>query len=365
MTHNTHEISIIQLGIGGVGRALAQEVMNQQAALHQRYGFKLGYRALIARDGIVHTGELLSYDMVQETLAAKREGHSLATIPGGNPPTTDWLSLLPDTPAIIVDVTAADGMEQQFTTALQAGHRLIFANKRPFTTSLDFFQTLTGHGKTRYEATVGAGVPVIDTLQRLLDSGDTILRIEAAMSGTLGYLCSALEQGTLLSNAVWVAKENGWTEPDPRDDLSGADVARKALILGRTCGFSWEMKDVPSEPWYPDTLSDVDIPTFVERTKELDERFAQRVQKAKENQTVLRYIATIEPDQVQVGLRTLPITHPLAGLQGTDNMVVFHTARYSDPLPPLVVRGAGAGTDVTAAGVLGDIVATAREMCAQ
>lgn len=352
---------MIQIGVGGVGGELARQIVAQQATLEQRYGFRLGYLALVETNGAVHTGSMLSREMVGAVLEARQNRQPLSSLEGGCSP-CDWQGFLPDTPCIIVDVTAADGLEDGLVAAVGTGHRLVFANKRPMAGPLDVFAALIAGSATRYEATVGAGLPVIDTLQRLLDSGDTMVRIEAAMSGTLGYLCSALEDGMRLSEAVRIAKESGWTEPDPRDDLSGADVARKALILGRTCGYAWEPSDVTGEPWFPPTFAEVSIETFMERVAELDDDYAARVADAHSRQMALRYVATIEPGGASVGLRELPLDHPLAGLRGTDNMIVFTTERYNDPVPKLVVRGPGAGIPVTAAGVFGDIIATAREM---
>jgi homoserine dehydrogenase len=194
----------------------------------------------------------------------------------------------------------------------------------------------------------------------MLDSGDSITRIEASMSGTLGYLCTALEEGTPLSAAVRTARERGWTEPDPRDDLSGADVARKALILARTCGLPWTMAQVPATALFSPELAAISVETFMERVGELDATLAEQVAQARANSAALRHVATVEPGHASIALRELPHTHPLAALRGTDNLFAFTTERYADQ--PLVVRGAGAGVEVTAAGVLGDIIATAREM---
>lgn len=358
----SQEISIIQLGVGGVGSTLVRQLMQQQATLQQRYGFKLGYLALVEQSGILHTGNLLDNATMESAISARKNGQKFADIQGGNP-SGDWTTYLPTSPCIIVDVTAANGLEEPLVAAVKQGHRVVFANKKPLSSgSLETFHTMTANGATRYEATVGAGLPVLDTLQRLLDSGDTMVRIEAAMSGTLGYLCSAIEDGVLLSEAVQTAKSNGWTEPDPRDDLGGADVARKALILARTCGLKWSMDDVPAEAWYPPELGEVSIDEFMQRVKELDSTFAERVATARSNNTALRYVATVEPSGAQVGLRELPLDHPLAGLRGTDNMIVFTTERYQEPVPRMVVRGPGAGLEVTAAGVFGDIIATAKEL---
>jgi homoserine dehydrogenase len=207
---------------------------------------------------------------------------------------------------------------------------------------------------------VGAGLPIISTLRSLLDSGDQIKRIEACMSGTLGYLCTALEEGLPLSNAVRIARDNGWTEPDPRDDLSGIDVARKALILARTWGLPWDMGHVPGTPWFPPDLAEVSIDAFMDLIEKVDQEYAERVSRAQARQHVLRYVAAVEADGASIELRELPLDHPLAALRGSDNLFVFTTMRYADQ--PLTVRGPGAGVEVTAAGVLADIVATAREL---
>lgn len=357
----TQDIHIVQIGIGGVGSALVRQVLMQQDALVRRYGLRLGYRALVEQSGVVASEHHLPPDAINNVLDARKAGTPLATLAGAHPP-GDWQGYLPTTPCIVVDTTAADGMEPGLVAAVQAGHRVVLANKRPLAGSLDVFQALTIGNATRYEVTVGAGLPVIDTLQRLRDSGDTLIRIEAAMSGTLGYLCSALEEGESLSTAVRTAKKNGWTEPEPRDDLSGSDVARKALILARTAGLAWDTTHVTSSPWYPPDMAGLSGDAFLERLGELDQPVAERVATAQQQGLVLRYVATIEPSGASVALRELPHDHPLASLRGTDNMFVITTERYSDQMPRMVIRGPGAGVAVTAAGVFGDIIATAREL---
>lgn len=346
---------IIQLGLGGVGQALARQALAQRAILAGRYGISLDYLALLDRSGAVYTGQPLDDAAVATAAATKQAGQPLATT--GPVALAD---LLPAAHGIIVDVTAADGMEHDLAAAVAAGHQVALANKRPLTGAFSAFHALTSTGATGYEATVGAGLPVISTLLNLRDSGDTVTRIEASMSGTLGYLCSALEEGLPLSQAVETARSRGWTEPDPRDDLSGADVARKALILARTLDLPWEMNAVASEAWFPPELAAVSRAEFLQRLPELDAPFAERVAQARARDQVLRYVATIEPVGASVALRELPRDHPLAALRGPDNLFAFTTERYAEQ--PLVVRGPGAGVEVTAAGVLGDIIAAARRM---
>jgi homoserine dehydrogenase len=352
-------IPIIQIGVGGVGRELAGQLLGARAALEARYGFRLEYLALADSTGALTSGSPLPDERIHAAMGAKAAGVSLAASPVGRA-LQSWGELLPGGPCIVVDVTAAGGHEAALAAAVAGGARVVLANKKPLSGSWAHFTALTAHGATRYEATAGAGLPVITTLQGLLDSGDRMARVEAAMSGTLGYLCSELEAGATLSTAVRAAHRMGYTEPDPRDDLSGADVARKALILARTCGLPWELGDIPAEPWFPPELANVGRDEFMARLEELDAPFAARVDEARSQRAVLRYVATITPTEASVGLRMVLADHPLASLRGPDNLFSITTARYAER--PLVVRGPGAGQAVTAAGVLADIVATAREM---
>lgn len=352
-------IPIIQIGIGGVGRELIEQVLAARETLAARYGIALTYLALADSSGAVGGTAPLSSETIQAVVAHKSAGGNLAAWPTGRS-LPHWIELLPTEPAIIVDVTAASGHEAPLAQAISAGHRVVLANKKPLSASWSHFTALVASGATRYEATAGAGLPILSTLQGLLDSGDTLIKVEAAMSGTLGYLCSELEAGTPLSTAVRAAHQLGYTEPDPRDDLSGTDVARKALILARSAGFAWELSDIPAEPWFSPELADISRDGFMARLEELDAPFAQRVATAKAEGSALRYAATISPQGANVGFQVLPVSHPLASLRGPDNLFSFTTARYPDR--PLVIRGPGAGQGVTAAGVLADIIATGREM---
>lgn len=353
------DIFIVQIGLGGVGQALAQHIMAQSNALAARDNFVLHYLALVDRSGALFTGEPLPHALIAAALAAKQAGKALTTLENTHP-IDNWYTLLPKAPCIAVDVTASDTTAEGLRAAVGSGHCVVLANKRPLTADLALFNDLTDCGSTRYEATVGAGLPVISTLRSLIDSGDTVNRIEACMSGTLGYLCTALQEGIPLSQAVATARKNGWTEPDPRDDLSGADVSRKALILARTCGLQWDMEHVASTAWFSPELANMSIDEFMERVSTLDASYAERVAQAKANNAVLRYVATVTPQGASIALQEVPLNHPLATLHGTDNLLAFTTMRYAEQ--PLIVRGPGAGTAVTAGGVLSDIVATAREL---
>lgn len=351
----TKRIGIVQLGLGGVGRELVRQALAARGPLAERYGFQLVYHGLADSAGMLVRPHGLDDETLGRALAAKEAGLSL-----NGSAALAWQGLELAGPALFVDVTAAGGHEQGLAARIAAGDRVVLANKKPLSAEYGAFRALTAGGATRYEATVGAGLPVISTLQGLLDSGDRVLRIEAAMSGTLGYLCAELEAGRPLSAAVREAHALGYTEPDPRDDLSGADVARKALILARSCGLAWGPAEVPAEPWFPAALAEVGRDEFMARLEELDGPIAARVAEARAAGGALRYVAEVTPEGARVGLRVVAAEHPLASLRGPDNLFSFTTARYAER--PLVVRGPGAGVAVTAAGVLGDLVATAREL---
>ncbi len=350
---------IIQLGLGGVGRALARQILAVAPAIRRRYGIDLRYVAVVDSRGAMAGDPALSEEQVRHILAAKEAGNGIDSLAGAIVD-RHWIELLPAAMAVVVDVTAASGHAAPLAAAISAGHRVVLANKRPLCEGYDLFAALTERGATRYEATVGAGLPVISTLQSLLDSGDEVVCIEAALSGTLGFLMSELEAGSSFADAVRTAYRLGYTEPDPRDDLSGADVARKALILARTCGKHLPAEAVIAEPLFPPHLAEVSVAEFLQRLSEAEEEVMNRLAAARANGNVLRYITRITPESVEVGLREIAANHPLASLRGPDNLISFTTRRYHDR--PLVVRGPGAGVEVTAAGVLSDIIATAREL---
>jgi aspartokinase/homoserine dehydrogenase 1 len=201
---------------------------------------------------------------------------------------------------------------------------------------------------------VGAGLPIIDTYHKLTESGDRVERIEGLLSGTLGHVLTEVGEGTPFSRAVRGAMRLGYTEPDPREDLSGMDVGRKALILARLLGYRGELRRAAVESLVPKWARALPLPQFLERLGELDGEWKRRVDAARSRGDVLRYVATVTPTRIAVGLRTVPLSSPLASLKGSDNQLVFTTARYK--ANPLVIRGPGAGAEVTAAGVLNDIL---------
>jgi homoserine dehydrogenase len=262
------------------------------------------------------------------------------------------------TGGIVVDLTASDHTAEVLVESCRCGCDVVMANKRPLSGDMSIWYSLTSAKKSgrsvRYEATVGAGLPIIATLQTMVDTGDEIVSIDACLSGTLNYLCTALEDGQAFSEAVRSAKGLGITEPDPRDDLCGLDVARKALILTRMVGVRAELGDISRESLVPEHLMGVGLAEFLDGLSSIDANMRERQLAADEQGLVLRYLAEIKPGKARVGLLPVPQATPLGRLRGTDNMVSFRTARYAER--PLVVMGPGAGREVTAAAVFADIL---------
>jgi homoserine dehydrogenase len=340
------------LGLGNVGRALLREILDTRVVLDRRTKLRLAPVGLADSRGVLLDPERLSDEALEAALQAKMEGRSLSELPGSQP-LSDLKDRLPSG-AILVDVTASTETVPVLQAALDAGGSVVLANKHPLSGPWTEARLLLDHPRLRYEATVGAGLPVISALRYLLDTGDRVTAIEGCLSGTLGYLCAELEQGVSYSVAVSRARSLGYTEPDPRDDLSGMDVARKALILARTAGWPLGMVDLTVEPLYPKSLADVSTEAFMAAAATLDGEYAVRVGEAQAEGRVLRYVARVGPDRGEVGLMPVPQDGPLGALRGPASYVAFHTDRYAQV--PLVVSGPGAGPEVTAAGVLGDMI---------
>jgi homoserine dehydrogenase len=232
------------------------------------------------------------------------------------------------------------------------------ANKKPVAGSWESYLSLMSAaesaGRTiKYEATVGAGLPIIDTYQKLVETGDRVRRIEGTVSGTLMYVVSAVSSGKPFSQAVREAVELGYAEPDPRDDLSGRDVGRKGLILARLMGYRGPA--TTPDDLVPPALAKLPLARFMEQLSSVDAEWAARTAREAARGQVLRYVVTATPRSVAARLVAVPASSPIGALSGTRNLVAFTTERYRTE--PLVVSGPGAGPAVTAAGILNDIYA--------
>jgi bifunctional aspartokinase / homoserine dehydrogenase 1 len=363
------EAKLTLLGLGQIGRELARQLIAQQPHLRRDLGIDLKVVAVADRSGIRLDEKGFAPAALQRFAKQKASGARL--FERGSPLTLHELEammrselwMLPSYRPVLVDLTSEE-TAPLLQEALEHGFHVVCANKKPLAGQQIEFDRLMETAKERglsirYEATAGAGLPVLDTIAKLQSAGDKIEMILGCFSGTLGYLMTALEDGVAFSAAVRKAWELGYTEPDPRDDLSGKDVARKALILARTLGYRAEPDEIKLEPLFHDDGSHSDARTFVESLGALDEAYRERIERARRGGKVLRYVAKIRSRAISVGIEAVPATSPLAHLRGTDNQVAIYSKRYKTN--PLVVTGPGAGATVTAAGVLNDIVAIAME----
>ena len=279
----------------------------------------------------------------------------------GDAPSEDLVQAAIDSPhhpRIFVDCTASSLLPGSYERLLAAGVSVAAANKVGFAGSGEgwdrLHQVAREGGAIYYETTVGAGLPVLRTVADLVATGDQIVRLQGVLSGTLGYLCDEVMKGQRFSEAVRGAHELGYTEPDPRDDLSGLDVARKLVILARSAGLELEPEAVSVEPLLPGDAAGGSLEDFWERLPSLDEPMEKRRAEAAATGGRLVYLGTVEPGKASVGLEVVPSDHPCWTLHGSENLILVVSERYLTV--PLVVRGPGAGPAVTAAGVFADVL---------
>ncbi len=261
--------------------------------------------------------------------------------------------------AVIVDCTSSEDRAMQYIRYINQGLHVITPNKKAGSGSYEYYRSLdeasmrTGR-KFLYETTVGAGLPIICTLKDLRETGDRVEKVEGIVSGTLAWLFSSYDGTVPFSSLVLKAKKLGYTEPDPRDDLSGMDVARKTVILARELGYETEVSDIAVESLVPEQLKDVSGAEFLSRLGEIDEKMKAMYDKAASRNMRLRYVGKVENGVCSVSLSEYPADHAFSQASGTDNVIAFTTARYNKE--PLVIKGPGAGPEVTAAGVFADIL---------
>lgn len=347
-------IDIFLVGCGVVGSELLQQIHRQQAFLHSRqvkltvYGIANSTALLLHSDGI----DLQHW---QQQLADAKHQFSVSAL-------ADFARSQHLTNPVLVDCTSAEAVAGQYADFLAAGFHVVTPNKKANTASYSYYQKLRQLAQQHrrrflYETTVGAGLPVIDTLQGLLNAGDELVAFEGILSGSLSYIFGELEAGVSLSEVTNKARAKGFTEPDPRDDLSGMDVARKLLILAREAGMSLELSDVEVDSVLPAGFAaQCSTEAFLTQLPQLDAEFAQRIAQAKADGKVLRYIGEIVDGKCKVAIKALDIDHPLAKVKDGENALAIHT-RYYQPIP-FVLRGYGAGAAVTSAGVFSDLMRT-------
>jgi aspartokinase/homoserine dehydrogenase 1 len=350
---SAHTVSIGLIGPGLVGGALLDQLASQVERLRRDLNLDLRVRGIAGsrtmrlspgaidlgrwRDAYAAGGDPVDFEAFAEHVHADHFPH-----------------------AVIIDCSASAAVAARYAHWLSEGIHVVTPNKKANSAAHGDYERLREARRVAgahylYEATVGAGLPVIQTLRDLRETGDEIRRIEGIFSGTLAYLFNTWDGSQPFSTVVRQAKTLGYTEPDPRDDLSGMDVARKLIILGREMGLALELADVRVESLVPAALASSSVPEFLERLDEFDAPMLARLEAARARGHVLRYVGSVGADgRAEVGVVELPASHPFANIALTDNIVRFQTARYDRN--PLIVQGPGAGPAVTAAGVFADLL---------
>ena len=354
----TPSTDVVLLGFGRVGRALSDQIASLNGARHVRIV------GLLDRSGYVFDAKGISRTRLLRLAREKDAGTLLADLGGTRATAREaliWMAGHAVSRPIVVDVTSEDTADLLQTVAEQ-GFDIVLANKRPLAGSWEQYTALLEASaragrRIRYEATVGAGLPVIDTFRKLADTGDKVRRIDGCVSGTLMFVLSEVSAGRPFSQAVREAMTRGYAEPDPRDDLSGADAGRKGLILGRLLGY----RGGPPSPvdLVPGAMKALPLDAFLARMPELDESWRVRVAAEARRGRVLRYVVSATPKRITATLVPVAATSPMGAASGTRNIITFVSDRYRDE--PLVVSGPGAGAAVTAAGILNDIHALTTE----
>jgi bifunctional aspartokinase / homoserine dehydrogenase 1 len=349
-----HTVSIGLIGPGVVGGVLLDQLATRLAHLSQELKVDLRVRGIM-------TSQRMHLADAEIPLARWRDAFAAGGVPTDLTRFAEHIHADHLPHAIIIDCSASADVAARYPAWLASGIHIVTPNKKANSADLEFYGRLhesrrQGGAHYLYEATVGAGLPIIQTLRDLRDTGDQIRRIEGILSGTLAYLFNVWDGSEPFSSIVRTAKSKGYTEPDPRDDLSGVDFARKLIILGREMGLRLEMADVQLEGLVPAALKGCSAQEFLDRLPEFDAPMAERLTKARNSNRVLRYVGALDAasGKASVGLMELDRSHTFANINLTDNVVRFMTQRYNEN--PLVVQGPGAGPEVTAGGVFADLL---------
>jgi len=350
-------ISIGLIGPGTVGACLLRQLEKQAERLRLDFNLDLRVRAIARSQKMLLGDRSIDLSCWQRDLSDGAVDCDLDRLEHHVNP-----DHLPH--AVIIDCTASEHIAGMYTNWLERGVHVITPNKKAFSGSSEAYAALrrsATHGNAHYlyETTVGAALPIISTLRDLVDTGDEVQSIQGIFSGTLAYLFNIYDGSTPFSDIVRSARDNGYTEPDPRDDLSGMDVARKLTILARELGQDIEIGEFPVQDLVPEQLRECSIEEFLDRLPDYDAQIQEVYEAARSEGKQLRYVARLGVDgTAAVGLDGVDGDHPFSNINLTDNIVQFETDRYS--ANPLVVQGPGAGPEVTAGGVFGDLLRLAQ-----
>ncbi|MDH2924129.1 aspartate kinase [Nicoletella semolina] len=352
--NNKRVVDVFLVGVGGVGGELIEQIKQQKAFLAKK-DIEIRVCALANSNRMLLNENGLNLDNWKSDLEQ-------ATQPSDFDVLLSFIKLHHVVNPVFVDCTTAQSVANLYARALKEGFHVVTPNKKANTSSYDYYQQMRKNArqsqhKFLYETNVGAGLPVIENLQNLLAAGDEVEKFEGILSGSLSFIFGKLEEGMSLSEATLIAKDKGFTEPDPRDDLSGQDVARKLLILARETGIPLELEDIEVEGVLPVGFAEnLDTTDFLATLPQADAEFVKKVEQATACGKVLRYVGSIENGKCKVAIKAVDSDDPLYKVKNGENALAFYT-RYYSPIP-LLLRGYGAGNDVTAAGIFADILRT-------
>lgn len=346
------ELNVFLLGIGLVGGNLLEQIKQQQPKLLKEKHLKIKLAGVANSKKMLFNREGIDIETFREKMTTEGQDSSLENF-------KNEIIGLNMYNSIFVDCTANDQAAGLYAELLNANISIVTANKVAASSDYENYALLKKTAKRKgakflFETNVGAGLPIITTLNDLVNSGDTIVKIEAVLSGTLNFIFNTISETVPLSQTIRMAKEQGFAEPDPRIDLSGVDVARKLLILVRESGHQFDMNDIKINTFIPEKYFEGSVDDFWKNIPEMDAEFEANRKKLAAEGLFWRFVAKFEDGKAEIGLQQIPANHPFADLQGSNNLVMFNTERYHEF--PMIIKGYGAGAAVTAAGVFADII---------
>ncbi len=368
--HTLQPIELYIVGLGSVGGALVEQIEARQEELMSE-GVDVKVIALVDSKNMVYSKNGINLadwntsdrrmDSTQIDTSPKQEDKG-ARCPTNISILLDKIRLDKPINGVFVDCTSSERIALSYKEVFPVNLHVVTANKKGNSGTLQYYSEIRKKAEKYrrrflYETTVGAGLPIIDTFQNLLKSGDKLLNFSGILSGSLSFIFGLLEDGIPFSQALTIACNKKFTEPDPRDDLNGMDVARKLLILAREAGYHYELSDIEIMPIFPEGFDlGGGIESFLARLVLVDDYFKDKVESCRRSNQVLRFVGEINDGKCTVGIKSIDNGHSLHAIKGGENAFAFLTKRYS-PIP-LVIRGYGAGVEVTAAGVFADILKT-------
>ncbi|HZL10570.1 MAG TPA: bifunctional aspartate kinase/homoserine dehydrogenase I [Prolixibacteraceae bacterium] len=346
------ELNVFLLGIGLVGGNLLKQIKQQQPKLLKEKHLRIKLAGVANSKKMLFSREGIDIADFREKLMEEGQVSGLDAF-------KNEIIRLNMYNSIFVDCTANDQAAGLYSELLNSNVSIVTANKVAASSDYENYSHLKKTAKRKgvkflFETNVGAGLPIITTLNDLVNSGDTILKIEAVLSGTLNFIFNTISETVMLSETIRMAKDEGYAEPDPRIDLSGVDVARKLLILVRESGYQFEMKDIRINTFIPEKYFKGSVDDFWKNMPDMDAEFEANRKKLEDDGRYMRFVAKFENGQAEIGLQELEAGHPFTDLQGSNNLVMFTTERYHEF--PMIIKGYGAGAVVTAAGVFADII---------